>query len=311
VHDQAVLLGQLEPLRRQGEEVVVLAHRREVDPALPLELDAQHHDDVGAGDRVFHPVEHLAAELLDPGRHQAGRAADPHLRPHAREQQHVGADDARELEVAEDRDHLTLERAAVEPDRQRVEQRLGRVLVGAVAGVDHRGLEDPRQLVRRAGVAVPDDDEVRLHRLEVAGGVDQRLALLDRRGAGGEVEGVGREPLLRHLEREAGPGRRLEEQVDDRLAAQRRHLLDRALGNLAHLLGGIEEQLDLAGRQRVDADQVLAAQAGGRCDGHQRASRASHTPSSSSVSARRTWTSSVRAEGTARPTKSAAIGSSR
>src|SRR5512136_101115 len=58
VHDQAVPLRELQPLGGECKEVVVLPDRREVHPPLPLELDAQHHHDIGAGNRVLHPPVH-------------------------------------------------------------------------------------------------------------------------------------------------------------------------------------------------------------------------------------------------------------
>ena len=65
----------------------------------------------------------------------------------------------------------------------------------------------------------------------------------------GDVQRVGAQPLLRDLERRARARARLVEQVDDRLAAQRRHLLDRPLADLAHRLGGVEDQVDLVARE--------------------------------------------------------------
>ena len=73
----------------------------------------------------------------------------------------------------------------------------------------------------------------------------------------GDVQRVGAEPLLGDLERGPRPRARLVEQVDDRLAAQRRHLLDRPLADLAHRFGGVEHAVDLVGREVGDAEQVL------------------------------------------------------
>ena len=66
------------------------------------------------------------------------------------------------------------------PDRRGVEQRLGRMLVGAVAGVDHRRVHDQRDRRRRAILAVADDQRVGPHRVQRPRRVLQRLALLDR-----------------------------------------------------------------------------------------------------------------------------------
>ena len=81
-------------------------------------------------------------------------------------------------------------------DGEDVEQALRRVLVGAVAGVDDANVRQQvlRQQVRRAGRRVPHDHHVDAHRLDVLGGVDERLALGGAGAAGGEVERVGAEP---------------------------------------------------------------------------------------------------------------------
>ena len=54
-----------------------------------------------------------------------------------------------------------------------------------------------------------------------------------------------------------GAGGVLEEQVDDRAAAQRRQLLDLAALHVVHVGGGVEERLDLVGGEVVDGEQVL------------------------------------------------------
>ena len=116
---------------------------------------------------------------------------------------------------------------------------------------------DPRQQMAGARRGVAQHDHVRRHRLDVHRGVGQRLALEHARRRHGDVQRVGAEPLLGDLERGPRPRARLVEQVDDRLAAQRRHLLDRPLADLAHRLGGVEDAVDLVGRQVGDAEQVL------------------------------------------------------
>ena len=67
-------------------------------------------------------------------------------------------------------------------DGQRVEQRLGRVLVRAVAGIDHGAVDLLRQQLGGARRMVAHDQDVRLHGVERHRRVDQRLALLDRGG---------------------------------------------------------------------------------------------------------------------------------
>ena len=128
--------------------------------------------------------------------------------------------------------------------------------------------------------------------------IEQGLALLDRAPLGREVERVGGEPLLGRLEGEARPRRRLEEEIDDHPAAQGRDLLDGTLADRAHRLGRVEEKRDLVGRQRLDPEQVLGAQAGGRQAGLSRI----QTSSARSVSSKSTWMTSRFEVGTLLPT---------
>ncbi len=55
---------------------------------------------------------------------------------------------------------------------------------------------------------------------------------------------------------------RLEEEIDDRRAAQRRHLLDRALADFLERLGGVENEFDLLAAERLEAEQILAEAVG-------------------------------------------------
>ncbi len=73
-------------------------------------------------------------------------------------------------------------RCLVLADRERVEQRLRRVLVHAVAGVDDARPADARQQVAGAGRGVAQHDHVGRHRLDVQRGVGERLALEHARG---------------------------------------------------------------------------------------------------------------------------------
>ena len=98
------------------------------------------------------------------------------------------------------------------------------MLVRAVAGVDDAGVQDARQKMRRARRAVADDDEIRVQRLEIARGVLERLAFFERRRVGGKIDDVGGQPLRRQFKTDARARGRFDEQIDDRLAAQRREL---------------------------------------------------------------------------------------
>ena len=159
-------------------------------------------------------------------------------------------------DVAADRDDQPLDAALVAADGERVEQRLGGMLMRAVAGIDHGAVDFPGQELDRAGGVVTHHDDVGVHGVERHRGVDQRLALAHRGGADRHVHDVGAEPLAGELERRLGAGRDLEEQVDQRAPAQRGLLfLDLAVER-DEMLGEIEEAQNLLARKPFDPQQV-------------------------------------------------------
>ena len=81
-------------------------------------------------------------------------------------------------DVAADGDREPGDAALGAADGERVEQRLGRMLVRAVAGVDHRAVDLLRQQLDRAGRVMAHDQDVGPHGVERHRRVDQRLALL-------------------------------------------------------------------------------------------------------------------------------------
>ncbi len=172
VHDDRVRRRALEARRRQAEQREVLAHRRQEQAVHALVLHAQHHDDVGAVERVVD----RRRRRCTPSRSRPGgiSVAGPQARDvgaHLRQQQHVRAQHAAVQQVADDRDAQAREPALVLDHRERVEQRLRRMLVRAVAGVDDARPADARELMRRARRGVAHDDHVRRHRLERPRGV--------------------------------------------------------------------------------------------------------------------------------------------
>src|SRR6185503_11842563 len=92
----------------------------------------------------------------------------------------------------------------------------------------------------------------------VAGGVEEALALLRAAARRGEVDDVGGEPLARDLERRARARGRLVEEIDHRLSAKGRHLLDLAGGDLLHRLGGVEHVADLRRLDLLHPEQVFS-----------------------------------------------------
>ncbi len=159
-------------------------------------------------------------------------------------------------DVAADRDGEALEPTLAAADGERVEQRLGRMLVAAVAGVDDGAIDLLRQQLHRARFRMAHHQHVGMHRGQRHRGVDQRFAFFDRAGRDRHVDDVAAEPLARELERGAGAGRILEEQIDDGAAAQQRLLLVDLAVLLDVALGTIDEKTDLVGGKPLDAQQM-------------------------------------------------------
>ena len=171
-------------------------------------------------------------------------------------------------DVAADCDGEPLDAPEIAPDRQRVEQRLGRMLVRAVARVDDGAVDLAREQMDGAGLVMAHDDDVRAHRIQRHRRIDQRLALLDAGIADRHVHHVGAEALAREFERGLRAGGRLEEQVDLRAPAQCGALLLDLTRNAHGLVGEIEQQLDLEPVQALDAQEMAASECG-RGGGHQ------------------------------------------
>ena len=142
------------------------------------------------------------------------------------------------------------------PDRQRIEQRLGRVLVTAVTRVEHRAIHLVRDQPDRPRAAVADHDRIGAHRVERHRGVDQRFALLHARLRGVHVDDIGAEPLARDLERQQRARRVFEEGVDDGEARQQIRAFLRLPVELDPVLGLVEEIKNLVPRELSDPGQV-------------------------------------------------------
>ena len=212
----------------------ILARRRKEAAVHALGLHAQHQHRVGGGQLGVQVVRHRHRPAGDPDRQQRRRRHQHHLGAQGGQQHDVGAGDPAVQDVADDHDAATLDVAEPLPDGQRVQQRLRRVLVGAVAGVDHRRVRRSaaagplREPLCRTGSRVPDDQRVGAGGAQRQRGVAQRFALAHRRSGGADVDHVGAHPLAGDLERHPGAGRVLVEHRDHRAAAQRRQLPDLA-----------------------------------------------------------------------------------
>jgi hypothetical protein len=155
-----------------------------------------------------------------------------------------------------DCDHQTLDAAFVAADGERVEQRLGGVLVRAVAGIDHRAVEFACQQFDRAGGVMAHHQDVGMHGVERDGGIDQRLAFAHRRRTCRHVHDVGAQPFAGQFERRLGAGRDFEEQIDLGAAAQRGALLLDLAIEFDEFLAEVEQAGNFRVRKSFDPQQM-------------------------------------------------------
>ena len=213
-----------------------------------------------------HVGENVEAEPLDAGRQERRGRDEAHARAERREKDHVRARDARMHDVAADRDDEAFDPPLVAADRERVEKRLGRMLVGAVAGIDDRAVDHLREKMHGARRVMAHDDDVRPHGVEGRRRVDERLALLHGGRGDRHVHHVGAEPLAGDLEGRLRSRRGLEEEIDLRAAAQGRLLLLDLAAHFDLLVGEIEQRLDVQCRKALDPEQVAVGKNGAlRC----------------------------------------------
>ena len=85
-------------------------------------------------------------------------------------------------------------------NRQRIQQPLRRMLVRSIAGVDHRNVQMPRDKIRRAGRTMSHHQTIRLHRIQVENGVEQRLAFFQAGRFGLQIHRVRAKPRSRRSE---------------------------------------------------------------------------------------------------------------
>src|SRR5438132_10559845 len=131
------------------------------------------------------------------------------------------------------------------------------MLVRTVASVDYTGFESLREKLRRACGAVAQHKNIGVQCLEIARGIFKRLALGQAGRTCRDVDHIGAQAKRGQLKRCSGARARLDKEVYQRFAAQRRDLLDLASPDLFERIGSIENEIDFLGREFADAVQLL------------------------------------------------------
>ena len=158
---------------------------------------------------------------------------------------------AGEKDIANDGDMKAGDASETLADGEDIEERLGGMLVGAVAGVDDARGQALAEEEGSAGARVAQDDDIGVEGLEVAGGILEGLAFREARGAGGDVYDIGAQAECCELEGCAGAGARLYEEVDEGFAAEGGNFFDFPRADLLEGGGGVENEEDFRrGRDR-------------------------------------------------------------
>ena len=159
MHDERAGLRAGEAVGVHLVEARVLARARHEAAVHALVLHAQRHHDVRALDRAVevrldaHRRQAAFRRVAEAARQQRRRRAEHDVRAERRQRPHVRARDAAVQDVADDDDLLAAHVAERAAHGVEVEQRLRRVRVQAVAGVDDAavGVRATRGTARRSG----------------------------------------------------------------------------------------------------------------------------------------------------------------
>src|SRR6267142_1311025 len=118
------------------------------------------------------------ADLFQLARNPHRWPAECELAPEFAKKMNVRTRYAAMLQIAENRDVQTLDRAQPVANRQRIEQPLRRMFVRAVACIDHWDVQMLCYEIRSARGRMPHHQAIRLHRVKRVNGIEQRLAFL-------------------------------------------------------------------------------------------------------------------------------------
>ena len=125
--------------------------------------------------------------------HQRGRADKGNLGSELGKELDIGSGHAAEEDVPDDGHADPLDPPEFFADREGVEKPLGRMLVGPVTRIDHRGPQPVGEKAGASGGFVTDHNQVCAQGLKVARRIEQGLSFFEAGGRGGNVHDIGTE----------------------------------------------------------------------------------------------------------------------
>ncbi len=133
------------------------------------------------------------------------------------------------------------------------------MLVRAVAGVDDGDFQMAGDEIRGAGRGVAHDETVRLHGVEIIGGVEKSLTLFQAGGFRLEIHGVRAEARGGGPETEARAGGIFEEGEDYGFAAESSKLFQGIALNLLKGFGLIQNEGEFVRTERFESEEIAKA----------------------------------------------------
>ena len=223
-------------------------------------LDPQQIDHIRITQRLFDIPSHpnIRSERLKRLRHQRRRTTQRDLRSQLGQRPDIRASHPAVEDIPQNRHIQPIHPTLLFPDRENIQQPLGRMLMRSVAGIQHMRPQKTRQEMRRPTGTVPQNDDVSIERLKIPSGILERFPLLQRTGFRREIDDIGTEAQSRQFKTNPRTGARFDKEIDDRLAAQSRHLLDRPFSNGLELTGRIQHVNNLLRRETLQIEQVFA-----------------------------------------------------
>jgi hypothetical protein len=246
MHDDGIWRRQFHPLVADavvGEIFVDSGNAVEIADAFAL--DPECHHDVGATDTVLEPVDDPRAEHFFLLRSERARADQTDVgNAHGRQSLHGRTGHPRMRDVADDCDAQVREIRLQLPDREQVEQPLGRMRDVRFTRIQDADVAVyvPRNVGGHAGAGVTHHEHVDLHRLQRVDHVEDAFALLARGCVDIQVQHVCAESLRGQVEGCARAGAGFEEQVGDGAAGERARA-DDACARAAEECFGTVQQL--------------------------------------------------------------------
>ena len=159
--------------------------------------------------------------------------------------------------IAANRHNEAFKPTLAPPDSQRIQQRLGRVFVTAIASIDNSTSDMLCQQFHSTAILMANHQHIRAHGVQRHRGIDQRFAFFDRRSLHRHIDHIRTKPFASKLEGCAGAGGILKKQIDLGKAAQLGELFVGAPVQLDIAVGTIQQIADLKGLKPFNAKKMF------------------------------------------------------